>query len=162
MEPTNPQLYFDLGENPWSPKQKKIFNLLYILLLLTIPFSIYWKYNTYYELFDFLTPFLYVIISILTAYNFSRARVAPPGHYFVDLSDGMLKFRSFGDEKVKFFALTDIDYICQEGSKIGFKPRKNQWYYIKAGIKAEAVFTQLQNLIENLNPKPQIVSLNKK
>lgn len=161
MATTNPQLYFDLGENPWTPKQKKIFNTLYILLLLTIPFSIYWKYNTYYELFDFLTPLLYLIISILTVYNFNRGRVAPPGHYFVDLSGGTIKFKSFGDEDVEFFALTDIDYICQEGSKIGFKPKNNQWYYIKAGKKSEEIFTQLQNLIEDLEPKPQIVNLDK-
>lgn len=162
MEPTNPQLYFDLGGNPWAPKQKKAFNLLYVLLLLAIPLSIFGKYSTYHQLLDVFPFLLYLSISILTAYNFSRVRIAPPGHYFVDLNDGTIKFKSFGDEKVESFALTDLEYLYKEGRKIAIKPSNSDWYYIQAGTKADAVFEQLQNLVEDLNPKPQIVNLNKK
>lgn len=162
MEATNPQLYFDLGENPWTPKQKKIFTILLVLCLLAILWGAYRKYPNFDELFDVLYPILYMLFIILQIYQINRGRVAPLGHYFVDLNEGLLKFRGLTDRKVESFALTDIDYIFKEGRKIAFKPSNGHWNYIQAGIKAEAVFTQLQTLIEDLNPKPQIVSLNKK
>lgn len=162
MEPTNPQLYFDLGGNPWTSKQKKAFNLLYVLLLLAIPVSIFGKYNTYHKLLDVFPFLLYLSLSILTAYNFSRGRIAPPGYYFVDLNDGTLKFKSFGDEKVESFALDALEYMYKEGRKIAIKPFNNNWHYIQAGPKVDAVFAQLQNLVKDLEHKPQIVNPNKK
>lgn len=162
MEPTTAPLYFDLGENPWTPKQKKIFTTLFALCFLAILWGVYRKYPNYDKLSDAFYPILYTLFIVLNIYRINRGRMAPLGHYFVDLNEGLLKFRGLTDRKIESFALEDIDYIFKEGRKIGFKPSNSAWHYIQAGAKAEAIFAQLQNLVEDLNPKPQIVNLNKK
>jgi hypothetical protein len=153
----NTQFYFDLGENPWTPTQKKIFNALYALLLLAILFNAYRKFQAHGNLDKQIYSLLFFLNTILLIYNVNRKRIAPIGHYFVDLGEGMLKYRGLGDTKIESFALKDIDYIYKDGRKIGFKPSNSHWNYIKVGSNVDAIYTQLENLTEQPEPKSEIV-----
>ena len=75
----------------------------------------------------------------------------------MDLSEGMLKYRGLGDVKIESYALKDIDYIYKDGRKIGFKPSNKDWNYIKIGSKVDVVYTQLENLTGQPEPKSEIV-----
>lgn len=159
MQPTNQQLYFDLGENPWTPTQKKVFNTLYALLLLAILFNAYRKFQAHGDLDKQIYSLLFFLGTILTIYNVNRKRIAPIGHYFVDLGEGMLKYRGLGDVKIESFSLKDIDYIYKDGRKIGFKPSNSHWNYIKVGSKVDVIYAQLENLTEQPEPKSEIPGL---
>lgn len=157
MKPTNQQLYFDLGENSWTPTQKKVFNAFYALLLLSILFNAYRKFQAHGDLDKQIYSVLFFLGTILTIYHVNRKRIAPFGHYFVDLGEGMLKYRGLGDIKIESFALKDIEYIYKDGLKIAFKPSNSHWNYIKVGSKVDAIYTQLENLTKQPEPKPEIV-----
>lgn len=156
-----PQLYFDLGENPWTPTQKKVFNVLYTLSLLAILFSAYRKPQDFRSLSEVTYALFFFLNTILFLYNVNRKRIAPIGHYFVDLGEGMLRYRGLGDVKIESVALKDIDYIYKDGRKIGFKPSNSHWNYIKVGSKVDAIYTQLENLTEQPEAESEIVGLKK-
>ncbi len=153
----NTQLYFDLGENPWTPTQKKVFNFIFAILLLVMIVEAFRRYYAHGDFSHDIPLSLFFLNTILLIYNVNRKRIAPIGHYFVDLGDGMLKYRGLGDVKIESFALKDIDYIYKDGRKIGFKPSNKDWNYIKVGSKVDAIYTQLENLTEQPEPKSKIV-----
>lgn len=161
MEATNSQPYFDLGENPWTPTQKKIFNILCALLMMALLFGAYRKFQAYGDFSKQIYSLLFLLNTILLIYNVNRKRIAPIGHYFVDLGEGMLKYRGLSDVKIESFALKDIDYIYKDGKKIGFKPSNKDWNYIKVGSKIDVIYAQLEKLTGQIESKSEIVSFEK-
>lgn len=147
MEPVTEQFYLDLGVNPFSPKTRKVLNILYAVVLTFSIIKSIVRFSTNQELPSWFSIFL-VLTFVFALYFINRKRFFPEGKFFVSITQDMLKYRWLRHSEVQSLSLQDIEYIHFDDERVGFKPTGAGWQYIASGQYTKEIFEHLQKALQ--------------
>lgn len=146
MEPVNEPFYLNLGVNPFSPKTRKVLNILYAVVLVFSIVKTIVLFSTNQELPGWPSIF-FPIVFVFALYFINRKRFFPEGLFFVSITQDMLKYRGLKDSEIQSFSLQNIEYIHYDDERVGFKPVGAGWQYIWGGQFTKEIFEHLQKAI---------------
>jgi hypothetical protein len=154
MQEKQTEIYFDLGEKPYSSKQRRmitVFCLAWGGLSLLAAIMAIWQSRPFF--FDVLNPSLFVIISLRLAWEEWKERLHPHGQYYVRINNQQIEFRGIGQKKVETLELSDIKKIERRWATIQIKVEGRTWINLNVFYKnrARIIFEQLQFKIPQLS-----------
>ena len=152
MKSANNAYYLDLGLNPFSPRTRLGFNILYGVLAISVVLKVAFKIGKGNVLADLWVPICIGLSALLSSYFVNRTRYYSEGKYFVSIKDGILSFCGLKDTQTQTYALSSLEYIHFDDERVGFKPYRENWQYIHT-TQSKEIFEQLQQALAQLKLK---------
>lgn len=152
MKSANNAYYLDLGLNPFSPRTRLGFNILYGVVVVSVVLKVAFKIGKGNVLADLWVPICIGLSALLSSYFVNRTRYYSEGKYFVSIKDGILSFCGLKDTQTQTYALSNLEYIHFDDERVGFKPYRENWQYIHT-TQSKAIFEQLQQALAQLKLK---------
>jgi hypothetical protein len=152
MKSTNNAYYLDLGLNPFSPRTRLGFNIVYGVLVISAVLKVALKIGRGNVLADLWVPICLVLSFLMGSYIANRKRFYPEGKYFVSIKEGILSFCGLKDTQTQTYPLASLEYIHWDDERVGFKPYRENWQYIHT-TQSKEIFEQLQQALAQLKLK---------
>lgn len=138
--------YQDLGENPYTPRERKLYFWGGVLLpALSILALIKALLKGEALFFEILNPVLFTIVGILTIIDSKKKRLHAPDQYFVRLSGEGIEFRSPAQKKPVKLLFQQIKEVKRYWNKVAIKVPGSPQYeiYTFSSKQAKALFAKI-------------------